>query len=528
MKNRIKRFFTTNIGWKIAAVFIGIIIWAVLSNTQDPLVSKDVYLPITYLNEDKLLANEKLCVLNKPETAHIVARVHTSQQSKVNASFFTCTADLVDHSGGDIASQRIHINVEQAKVKNSDLVIDWTYYRSDPNITVSMEEYIEKEFTVALKPDGSLSQDAQFEGPVEFTPSVITVSGPKSKFSNVNSVKATVDVSELNAKGPGVVTADDIVVKMYDANEEEIRNLDGALVMSQETVSLTATIIKKREVIVSLEGTSGTPATGFRVESAEVVSPKVVLVKGLKSNLSELGNITIPASMINIEGIYADKEFEIDLTQFLPEGVTIIEGGTTATVAVTIEAFVRQQFNYETSRIEILNTDELYLYSIEEDTIPVLVRGFREDLAMLNINESLRCYVDATGLEPGTQTVSIVTDPISGYILDNADSLVVTLNVRINEAMTTTPEPETETESESTDESDREGSETTESVENSSDHSGGEETSSDSTGETPSEDTTEATEPQELTETDTTVGSAEDTTSAEDNPEQEKQEQDQN
>ena len=89
MKNRIKRFFTTNIGWKIAAVFIGIIIWAVLSNTQDPLVSKDVYVPITYLNEDKLLANEKLCVLNKPETAHIVARVHTSQQSKVNASFFT-------------------------------------------------------------------------------------------------------------------------------------------------------------------------------------------------------------------------------------------------------------------------------------------------------------------------------------------------------------------------------------------------------------------------------------------------------
>ncbi len=443
MKNRIKRFFTTNIGWKIAAVFAGIIIWALLSNTQDPFITTTVPIPITYLNEDLLLERDGLCVLSRPETVTITARVATSNRNKATASLFTCTADLVDHSGGDLSSQRIHISVQQ--VGGNNIVIDWNYYRSDPNITVVMDEYISKDFTVALKSDGSLSQDAQFQGQVEFTPSVITVSGPKSRFTNVNSIKATVDLTELNSRGPGAVTEENIPVHLYDSNDEEIRNTDGVLSLSAETVSLSATIARLREVTVTMEGVTGTPAEGFRYDSSlTTLNPQVIVVKGLKGNLSELNTVTIPADLVNIDGISGQTSYEIDLAQLLPEGVSIAEGSSTAVVTVNVEALVAEERQYNTSNIEILNRDELLLYDIREPFVNVRVRGFSEDLGVLDLNSSLKAYVDASALEPGIHTVPVITDPIAGYYLDGIDSLSVTLAVRINEALTTTAETETE------------------------------------------------------------------------------------
>ena len=475
MKNRLKRIFTTNIGWKIAAVFIGIIIWAVLSNTQDPVVTVPLDIPITYTHEESLLKNESLYVLTRPETVRINARVHQSKSRKATASLFTCTADLVDHSGGDLSSQRIHINVQQ--IGGTDIVIDWSYYRSDPNITVTMDEYISKEFTVALKAEGNLSADAQFQEPVQFSPSVVTVSGPKSRFANVNSVKATVNLPQLNAKGPGTVTEDAVEVKMYDANDEEIRNTDGSLVMSADTVSLTATIARLRELAVILEGTSGTPAEGYRVDtSLTSLSPTVIVVKGLKGNLSELNTLVIPASLVNVDGISSSTSYEISLAELLPEGVTIAEGASTANVTVNVEALVAEERNYNTSNIQLLNTDELYLYTILENSIPIQVRGFQEDLSVLDINASLQSRIDVSGLEPGTHTVSVQADALSGYYWDNIDRLNVTLRVRINEAMTTTPEtePPTESTTEST-------PETEESASGSSDESSGDSSSSEST-----------------------------------------------
>ena len=62
MKDKIKRFFigffTKNIALKIISILIGLAIWAVLSNSQDPVITRNIYVPITYQNEDVLLARK--------------------------------------------------------------------------------------------------------------------------------------------------------------------------------------------------------------------------------------------------------------------------------------------------------------------------------------------------------------------------------------------------------------------------------------------------------------------------------------
>ena len=479
MKNKIKRFFTSNIGWKIVSLLIGLAIWITLSNMQDPLVTKTLNIPVTYINEDMLLKDEKLYVLSKPETVSISVRVPKSKQTKAVASLFTCTADLIDHNGSDLANQRVYISVTQ--IEGNDIVEDWSYLRGDPNITVSMDEYISKTFNVTLLTDGTLAADAQFQGPVEFNPAEITVSGPKSRFANVNSVKATVNLEELNTMGPGLVTVDDIPVRLYDANDEVIRNLDEVLVISSETVSLNATIARLREVQVTTEGASGTPADGFRYDYM-TVEPNTVVVKGLKGNLSELNSVTIPADAINIEGISENREYEIDLSKYLPEGVSIADTST-AVVTVYVEQIASETKYYDPRRIQILNTDDRYLYTLQADAVPVQVRGYQEDLDVLDINASLQAYIDATGLEPAytPYELPLVLDPLSGYTIENQSLLTVRMSVRYNEDIMTTEE-ETETETERTrTETSSEDEETTES----------------STSESESESTSEETEPQE-------------------------------
>ncbi len=446
MKNRIKRLFTQNIGWKIVAVLAGILTWALLSNTQDPTVSKTLNIPIQYLNEDKLLQNEKLVKISGPDTVTIITSFRQSQYRKVNESLFTCTADLVDHSGGDLSSQRVHVNVEQ--IGGSNIILDWNYLRNNPNITVNMDEYISKEFQVQLLPDGSLPDVMLWQNPPVFTPSSITVSGPKSKFGNLNSVKASVSMAELAAEGGGNIVKNDVPVSLYDSNGEVIRNTDGALTMSQTTVSLSATIARIQSITLNVEGYIGTPDLGFRVIN---VTPSVqaIDVKGLKGNLSELNQIVIPKEMINVDGISETTDYRIELADLLPEGVTTYEGNGTVTVTVEVEAFESRTFNLDTARINVRNKNSMYVYTITGRELPIKVRGFAEDLDLLNINSDIEAFIDVSGLGEGTHTVPVTITQPTGYYFDNADALSVSLNVKINESMTST-EAESNSEPEST------------------------------------------------------------------------------
>ncbi|MBR6322426.1 MAG: hypothetical protein IKR59_06120 [Lachnospiraceae bacterium] len=230
-----------------------------------------------------------------------------------------------------------------------------------------------------------------------------------------------------------------------------ISNADGALKLSHETVSMTASIARIRDVSITLEDTTGTPAEGFR-KVKTTLSRSVVSVRGLLGTLSNFDMIVIPANLVNIDGISQDTEYTIDLADLLPQGLTVAEGSSAVTVYVTVEALVGAEYAYNTSNIVLTGEDELYLYSFETDTIPIRVRGFQEDLDLLNVNASVAATADVSNLRPGTHTVKVAISGPIGYYYDNTDSLTVRVSVKINEAMTTTTEEET-TESESEGES---------------------------------------------------------------------------
>lgn len=423
MKKIFKDFFTTNVSLKILSIFIGIAIWALLSNRYDPIDTKPLNIPITYTNEEKLMAQDGLVMLSGPETVQIIVSTRTSKRAKATPDLFTCTADLIDHYGGDFGSQRVHITVTQ--VGGTDTILDWAYNKNDPNITVSMDEYIAKDFQVELLPENDLTEGLFLENSTIFTPSVVTVSGPLSKFSYVAAVKGVVNLQELSESGGGNFTKE-VKLELYDANGRVIQNTDGALKLSAETAILSATVTRIKTVNLVIEGVTGTPAEGYRYVSC-TAEPSTVAVRGLKSVVADLSEIYIPANEIDIEGISENTVYTIDITQYLPEGVTLAETGT-IDVRVEVEHLETENFVLTSGDVRLVGNVPDYEYSVRDSVLNVRVRGFKEDLEQLT-SGSFTLYVDVTGLTEGVHRLKVAIPEITGYTIDNADSLYVTVQI---------------------------------------------------------------------------------------------------
>ncbi|MBQ6550544.1 MAG: hypothetical protein IJL78_03965 [Lachnospiraceae bacterium] len=435
MKSKLRSLFTENIGMKLLAIVIGVAIWAILYNAQDPTITRTISIPINYTNEDQLLAEEQHVLLSGPDTVQISCTVRQSNQGRLRSDLFTCTADLMDHGGGDLKSQRVHVSVQQ--VSGWDIVIDWTYYRGDPNITVAMDDYIEKTFDIGLLVSSQLTGGLILKGTPEISPESVTIAGPLSRFSNIASVKAILDLEQLRDLGAGTYKMN-VPLKLYDANDNVVTNADGALKMDAEEVQITAVIVREGAIQVRCEGVTGTPAEGYRVFSV-AVTPDAVSVHGV-SNSSDFNEILIPAYEIDVTGISQETVYSVDISKFLPDGVTVGEGSSIVQVTVNVEQLQSLTVNIPLDSITIDNQQEGYTYTLEGTVTPLYIHGFSDALSEFSVN-SLVPWVTAAGLEAGRHSVRVNITRPSGYLYDNADELYVILTVTAPETQPSETQP---------------------------------------------------------------------------------------
>ncbi|MBQ1378362.1 MAG: hypothetical protein IIY77_10360 [Lachnospiraceae bacterium] len=511
------KLLTNNLIIKIAGVAAGILFWVFLSNANDPVISKSLPIPINYEYSEKLLLDEKLIVTNQPSTVNISVSYHQSKAGKISASMFTCTADLISHSGGDLKSQRVYITVNQVSGTND--IVDWSYPRNDPTIMVSMDEYISKTFKVESLSENDLSDGMVLDNSITFTPSEVTVSGPKTQFASVASVKAKVNLQELSMEGGGNISKR-VNIALYDSNESEIHN--DSLVTGVDSVTLSAVIKRLGTVSVKLEGTTGEPASGYRYLSS-VISPDTVTVSGLKSSLADLSEIRIPASVIDITGITGTTIYNVDITPYLPAGVELSSGNGSVSVTVDVEALDTKVIQIPSSDIRLENTRTGYHYSLSETTLLLRVRGFKEDLEVLNI-ASLEPTIDVSSLNAGKTRVQVMIKEIPGYTYENGESLFTYIDVEKPEESTSETQEPVHSSSEEEDDSETGTDEST-----SEDDTTDEETSVSSQDEaTDPDETTEGTDPsgtEDTSDQEPDPGSKEGENSGSETPESETVEQ---
>ena len=448
MKEKIKSFFTKNIPWKILSLVLGFTIWGFISNAQDPEITRTLNIPVTYENEDALL-EEGLVALTLPETASITVKVRSSNVNKLKADMFTCTADLVDHDGGDIAEQRVRIYV--TRVSGSDVVLEWSYAKNDPNVIVEMDRYISKEFTVKTHWENRISEGLVIQNEPVYDPLTVTVSGPSSKFGNIVSVMASVNLRDFS-DGGGTYTKE-LDLHLYDANENIIQNADNALSMSEEKATMTVTINRTQTVSLQLSGCSGEPAPGYRYVSSSV-EPETVSVAGSKSIVADLTVLQLPPECVDITGLTESQDFVVDIRDYLPDGVTLATEAGEVTVHVDIEAVVTKVYEISAKDVSVTGERDGYSYEIRSSSLKYSVIGFQEDLDAFDIWAINPC-IDVSGLEEGVSAIQVNYTAVPGYEFPDAEGKVIYVSVKAPEETTEpesseTEEPETKPTKEST------------------------------------------------------------------------------
>ncbi|MBP5224795.1 MAG: hypothetical protein J6Z38_04355 [Lachnospiraceae bacterium] len=437
MKEKIKGFFTNNVGWKLVSLLLGLVIWAVITNTQDPVQTKVVNVPIRYLNEEQLLREENLIFMSGPDTVSISVQAQNSKLASVTSALFSCEADLMDHNGGDISSQRVHLTVTQTG--GESIIHDWSYVRNNPNINVVMDERVTKEYPIQLLPEDSLTEGLILEGSVVFNPAVVTVTGPKTRFADVAAVKAAVNMKELSNEGSGNIQRL-VELRLYDANNRVIS--DSSLKLSVTYSMMSATIDRLQSVTVIVSGTIGTPSEGYRYLSS-AVSPQTLSVQGLKGAVADFTEVYIPAEDIDITGITGPKDYQVDVTKYFPDGVRLSDGDGIVTVHIDVEPVTSRRFEIRPGDILIYGEEEGYEYTLRSMEVDVMVQGFDEDLDVFRVSK-LGPAVDVSGLEEGYHEVPIEINTVAGYRIENAEELVTFVTVKKVEIPSSESESETQ------------------------------------------------------------------------------------
>lgn len=405
MKNKNQKRFLGTIPLRLLGIVLAILLWLILNNTQDPVITSSVTVPITY--DESGLAEKNMVAITKPASITIPVKIHRSRLRYLSSDDFTVTADLTEVIG-DVkeAPEASKVSIEISKTPSANYIQSWEYPQSQGYVRVVLDTLKTATYLVQFNITKELPEGYQV-GTLSSDPSRVSVSGPTSAFSNLASVKANVDLSAIS--DGGTVTA---ALALYDGNN---RSLSGSgLTLSQETVEVTVGLNQTKEISISIAGSSGTPADGYVVSKVDY-APKLLTISGSKTALANISTISIPSEELDITGASGNKTFEIAIEPYLPEGITLYEGQSkTISVTIELEQLQTRSFLVNAEQFQLINTREGYEYELIDPTLTLTLQALEADLDSFN-PEALQGTIDVGGLEAG----EYINVPIS-LTLDSA------------------------------------------------------------------------------------------------------------
>lgn len=359
-----KNLFTKNLGLKIISVLGAFVLWLVVVNVDDPIISKTYTgIPVEILNED-VLTDEGKCyeILNDSANINVVVTAHRSVLDGMSRDYIKATADLKMLTALDT------VPIEVRSIRYSDRIESVT--TRETGVKLSIENLIAKEVAVSVGYEGEPAEGYMLAG-VENALSTVSVSGPESVVSKVSTVMAVADIKGINSDF--TVTEP---LYPYDSAGEQI---------TDERISLSRTVTEIRYIIYATKtipissGYSGNPAPGFGANGTVITEPPSVLIAGRGENFVDMEVIYVSPDQVSVEGATSDVTVTVNISDYLPSGVIFAdpEFDPNIRVKVGIEANQHKVIEVPLSNITIENLPEGYMASIVDigGSVPVEIQG---------------------------------------------------------------------------------------------------------------------------------------------------------
>jgi YbbR domain-containing protein len=401
---KIKASLTKNVGIKMIAVIVAALIWLTVVNISDPEKTIVIYnIPITITDESAITDMNMVYNADNNTSVNITISGRRSVVSKLSADDFRATASLKELS--KVNSVPVEIVAVQSSIGRKVTIEK----QSMQTMEVGVEEIKEQKFPITIEYSGSPYEGYVTDG-YSLSKNSITVTAPVSVLDKIDKVVAKCDVDGESANFTRKCS-----ISLYDKHGIPIKSKD--IKLSSKKVKVSVTILNKKEVPIIVK-TVGNPTTGYHVESVEV-SPKTIILVGAKNKLDEIESVVIEDT-IDISDKTDDTVEEIDITQYLPDDVSVGEGNSNIVkVNIKINKLVTKKFTISTKNITVekLNTD--YKVTFVTKNIVVEIQGKNSVIKSISADD-INTSINLNKYKEGTDTVDVfVSVPDGTQLLNN-------------------------------------------------------------------------------------------------------------
>lgn len=410
-----KEKLTNNLGLKLLSVFLAFFIWLVVVSVSNPVITQSQQVELEIVNANVLESKNKTYeIIGDQDTVTVYYEIQTMEAGNIRPTDFRAYIDLAEMYE---PTGSVPVYVE---VVNHSRLINGEPYTRPGVVRVQTEDLQRKSFDLTVTTIGETA-DGYAPGTTALSPSYVYVSGPESLVGQISKVGVEINVENASSDVTGTTSP-----VFYDANGNRLAQND-RLTVNRTDISYDTNILRVKDLVLNLEP-EGQVADGYRYTGVEC-SINSVRVEGLRSTLAEASSITISGEELSMEGATGDREVTLDLTQYLPEGVQLVEGESSVIQAVIrVEPLTNRRYEVPVEQIRLNGALERYSYELSPDTISVVVRGLSEDLDQLEA-DAFDAQVDVSAMtEPGVQIGILEVNLSSAYELVSTGAVTVTIS----------------------------------------------------------------------------------------------------
>lgn len=410
MKEKKKNIFD-NIGLKLLALLIAFLMWFVVMNYEDGVVTKTISgIPVEMINGDSIIANGNLYNVTDGESVEIIVRGPRSIVENLEANDFVASADLSHLSVTNSTTIEVvtNSNIPNSAAKKLSITPVNQY------VTLSIEEESEKSIPVRVITTGDAEEGYAPGSPVP-TPNMVTVTGPESVLANIVEARAVVDISGAKEDIVKIVNLGCIDGYGSAVQKDNIS-------LSASTVSVNVPIYQTKTVNINVN-TAGKLKDGYGIKAINY-EPSSIVIAGTPEDLESIDSIDI--NDVIVTDADANIEKNIDLTNYLSNDIFLAdESVSDLAVNVEIEAMKELDITVAKNKIRIIGGNPDYNYDIvSPDNIKVKLNGFEEDISGLSIDD-INPRINVKDLNIGENEITVDFDTKDIYEINDSYSVKV-------------------------------------------------------------------------------------------------------
>ena len=413
---------TTNLGLKVIAFIFAVFLWFIVVNFDNPVGSSTFRdIPVQILNEDIITSAGEVYQVDGDKTVTVVVYATREVRQKLTSDNIVATADIKQiDSTGRLVPIEVTINGFSGETITAEAI--------PRNLTIQREKSGKKVMSLTVDTGGINLADGYILGDASVEPDQVTITGAESVLKQVD--RAVAQVDDVSGVSEDSVLPASLV--LYDANGNELNQTQIGNNLGEKGLSVSVEVLKVKGIPVVF-GVTGSPAEGYKYTGC-ISTPESVQVCGKSEDIDKISEIDVPASAVDISGASAPIELTVDITQYLPEGVNLVdENSGNVTVTVKIEQEGTLSIDFMVSSIRINNLAENLQVSYEPDA--EITFRFTGDEALLDtLDISNAVSVDLSDYdEAGTYDVPVRVNLPAGISQDGQATVQLTLEEKASE-----------------------------------------------------------------------------------------------